>query len=71
MNDELNELGELDISEIQPMLDLIMPNGNNYDIDTPPWEVTLVSPTQLVTTDGTATYLEAEEKKPSPSKVKA
>ena len=35
MNDELNELGELDISEIQPMLDLIMPNGNNYDIKEP------------------------------------
>ena len=32
-----------------------------YNINTPPWEVTLVSPTQLVTTDGTATYLEAED----------
>ena len=32
-----------------------------YDINTPPWEVILVSPTQLVTTDGTATYLEAED----------
>jgi hypothetical protein len=46
---------------IQSTTTTVADNGNNYDVNTPPWEVTLVSPTQLTTTDGTGTYLEAED----------
>ena len=46
---------------IQDNTTTVADTTGTYDINTPPWEITLVSPTQLTTTDGTATYLEAED----------